>query len=292
MYVTLSLFIQLIALAFFLTSPALAAKNPWDMKLPFKKATIKYTVSGSANGTETLYVSDYGKNRARYHKASQKIMFITTNTDEIEITTPDWIYTIDMTENSGTKVINPQKFMIEEYDKLSGSEKKLVNKNVEEMGRSALSSMGGQIEQNVEKILGFKCDRSSVSGSTVYTIHGTDIALKTETSMMGMSFATVATDIDKGSVDKNVFEPPAGISVVHDQQADDAARAMAKNTIDMLKSPDAAQNMQNQGADMQQQNLENRPPAENDKSQADQNEAGMGQDINNAMDALKGLWGK
>ncbi len=91
MKVTLSLFIKLLTLTLFITSPAFAEKDPWDLKLPFKRATIKYTVSGSANGTETLYIDEYGKKRARYHKATQKIMFVTTKTNEIEIVTPESI---------------------------------------------------------------------------------------------------------------------------------------------------------------------------------------------------------
>ena len=291
MRVTLSLFIHLLFLIFFISNPALAVEDPWDLKLPFEKATIKYTVSGSINGTETLYIADYGKKRAHYHKTTQKIMFVTTHTDEIEIITPDWIYTIDMTKNSGAKVVNPQKFMFEEYNKLSLSEKQTVDTNIAEVGMSSLHSVGGQIEENAETILGYSCDRVKLAGSTVYSIHGTDIFLKTETNIMGGTFSAIATSIEEGPIEHNVFEPPPGISIVHDQRADKVAHTMAKKTIDMMKSPDAAEKMDNYDVSIPQHHTEELSAGENVDPPAHQDNQGMGQDINKAMDALKGLWG-
>ena len=43
--------------------------NPWERKLPFENATINYTLSGNEKGTETLYIREYGKETATYHKA-------------------------------------------------------------------------------------------------------------------------------------------------------------------------------------------------------------------------------
>ena len=277
---------------FVLASPALAGKNPWDVKLPFKQATIEYELTGSATGSETLYIRDYGKLRAKYRKTTQKIMFITTTSDEIEITTPDWIYSIDMKEGNGTKTVNPVKYLIQEYEKLSSKEKKMVQKNAEEMGSNAMQNMEGAIEQNALEILGFKCDKTTAAGTTMYTIHGTDIPLKSESSMMGMNFSTVATKIDKGSVSKDHFTPPENINLLYDKQADDASLAMAKSTMDMLKSPDAAQKMQSQTGSMGSQDIQHGTAAPEAAGQpGDQDETGVQDNLNNAMDAIKGLFG-
>ncbi|MCB2182274.1 MAG: hypothetical protein KQH63_09635 [Desulfobulbaceae bacterium] len=285
---------HLLLISLVLPTLVLAADNPWDQKLPFKKATINYTVSGSGSGTETLYIRNYGKEQAKYRKTTQKVMFMNVTTDDIEITTPDWIYTIDMKEKSGTKAANPVKYMIKEYNNLSSKEKKMVRKNAEEMGTSALKGMEGQVRQNAEKILGYNCDLAEVAGSTVYSIHGTSIPLKSQTNMMGMNFSTVATKIDKGSVPDHVFTPPQGITITHDPQSDEQARMMAKRTLDILKSPDAAQEMQNQaGSAMEQQNAY-QPPASapaQQGGQSGQNQGNMGEEMNKAMDALKGLFG-
>ena len=38
--------------------------------------------------------------------------------DTVHIQTPDWMYTFDLVKKTGKKNVNPQKYMIEEYNKL------------------------------------------------------------------------------------------------------------------------------------------------------------------------------
>ncbi|MFH1217443.1 MAG: hypothetical protein V1706_13160 [Pseudomonadota bacterium] len=281
---TFAFFANLLFFSFFCSSPVMADQNPWDVKLPFQEATIDYTFTGSESGTETLYIRDYGKERAKYRKTTTKIMGITTSTNQVEITSPDWIYNVDMNEKTGTKVTNPVKFMIEEYNKLSSNEKQMVGKNAEEMGMSAVQGMQGSVQQNAGKILGYDCDLVTLAGTTTYSIHGTDIPLKADVNMMGMQFSSAATAINKGTVGADVFSPPAGVAIEHDLQADEMARVMAKSTIDTLKSPDAKQKMQQQGLSMggAQPGVGTPPPGENGADN---------QDMQKAMDALKGLFG-
>jgi hypothetical protein len=281
----LTLFMLCLLLSFALCTTASAGKNPWDIKLPFKEATIQYSITGSETGSETLSIRDYGKERSRHRKSTAKMMFMTTETDQIEITNPDWVYTIDMKAGTGTKMTNPVKFMIEEYNRLSSKEKDMVNKNVQEMGTSVMQGMQVTVQQNAENILGYSCDLASVAGTTSYSIHGTDITLKSDVSMMGMNFSTVATQINEGSVPGNVFTPPAGIQITHDKEADEAARAMAKSTIDTLKSPDATRKMKEQAGGAVNQ-------AQTPGQQAPPAKQGSQQDMQKAMDALKGLFGK
>lgn len=220
-----------------------AADNPFAMKLPFREATIHYTISGSGSGSETLYLRDHGNEQARYSKTTQKVMFTTTTVDQIEITTPDWIYVIDRTAQTGSKSVNPVKFMIEEYNRLSPAEKKMVRQNAEKMGSAALQGMRGEVRQNAAKILGYDCDLTSIMGTEIYTMHDTGIPLKSTTSMMGVNVITEATSVDKGPVAAHYFTPPAGIRLEHNREADQMARSMAKSTLDMLKSPDAMEKM-------------------------------------------------
>lgn len=284
----LTLFLLFLLVSFALCATASAETNPWDTKLPFKEATIQYSITGSETGSETLYIRDYGKERSRHRKSTAEMMFMTTDTDQIEITSPDWIHTIDMKARTGTKVTNPVKFIIEEYNRLSSPEKDMVNKNAQEMGTSMMQGMQGSVQQNAENILGYSCDLVSVAGTTSYSIHGTDITLKSDAAMMGMNFSTVATQINEGSVPGNVFTPPPGIQITHDKEADDAAMAMAKSTIDTLKSPDASQKMQEQAGDAINQGGsagQQAPPANRMDKQTEQ-------EMQKAMDAMKGLFGK
>lgn len=251
----------------------LAGDNPWDKKLPFKKATIEYQLSGMQKGTETLCVKDYGEVTARHTNTKTTLMGMAMVTEEMELTTPDWVYSYNITEGSGEKYTNPKKFMIEEYEKLSGAEKKQVKKNAEEMGVSMMEGFNGEIEKNATEILGFQCDKVSLMGSTVYTIHDTEIPLKTDVNMMGMKMSIVATSFDKGKADGQCFEPPAGIEATYDEESDQAARSIAVQTMAMLKDPDAAQKAQKMPS--QQQNLS---PEEQ-------------QEMEQAMEMLKNMFG-
>jgi len=240
----------LLLLLFFPLLPGLASAdaNPWDRKLPFKSATISYVLSGSETGTETLYIREYGKESAKYRKSSMNMMGTTTTTDSLEIETPDWLYDFDLTARTGVKTVNPQKYMIEEYQKLSAAEKKQLEANIQAMGLPTSETMGAKIEQKATKILGFDCDKVEMMGTTVYSIHNTGIPLKMEMNMMGMTMKHEATKVDEGSVDGKHFAPPTGIEVTTDPQADTLARSFALQAIVTLKSPDGVKKMREQGA--------------------------------------------
>ncbi len=284
-----SFLLRILILNLLITAPALAGENPWDAKLPFKNATINYAITGSETGNETLYIRKYGKEQATYRNTTTKIFFMTTKTETIQIVTPDWIYSIDLQEKTGAKSVNPTKYMMEEYNNLSRSDRKKLVKNSEELGQSVINGTQGEIEKNATKILGYSCDKVSVMGSTIFMISGTGLPLKSETSLAGMNFLSVATGIDKGSAPENVFIPPAGIKLEHDPEADQMARTMAKQTIEMLLDPDKAQ------ASISQHRTT--PPSSGPESEGGTvpAEGTEGQDMQDAMrkgmDALRGIFG-
>jgi len=268
-----------LALAFVsLLLPVVVLANPWERKLPFKQATISYDLSGMETGREILYIKDHGRQTARYRTTTTSVLGMTTKNEKVEITTPDWIYSFDLQERFGTKSVNPQKIMIEEFNKLSADEKKKVEQNAEKMGSSMMSGMKGSVEQNAKEIMGFSCDRATVMGTTVYSIHGTPIALYTEANMMGVEMRSVASSVDKGSVDESRFNFPAGIEPQANAEADQMARVMAEQTIAMLKDPDNF-NGGNGGTIGAGSGQQHAIPAEDKK------------EMEAAMKALKGLFG-
>jgi hypothetical protein len=214
--------------------------NPWERKLPFENATINYTLSGNEKGTETLYIREYGKETATYHKATNTMMGQTVQNDTVLIQNPDWMYSFDLVKKTGKKNVNPQKYMIEEYNKLTSAEKSQVMKNAQEMGTTMAKGMGGKIEKNAEKILGFDCDRATVMGTIVSSIHETGIPLKADTNMMGISMKKEATEVNKGSIEAKYFQFPAGITPQADPEGDAMSRSMAQQTVAMLKDPEGA----------------------------------------------------
>jgi len=234
-------------------SPSMAKDNPWEKKLPFEKATIQYQLTGMQNGTETLCIKDYGRVAARRTSIKTSLMGVDMVTEEMELTTPDWVYSYNISEKIGIKSTNTKKFNIEEYEKLSEAEKKQVQKNADELGISIMEGFNGEIEKNAAEIMGFKCDKVTLMGSTVYSIHNTEIPLKTDVNMLGMKMSIVATSFDKGKADEKCFEQPPGLEAVYDEESDRAARAMAVQTIARLKEPDGAKRQQK--APSQQQGL-------------------------------------
>lgn len=238
-------FCLMVVLCMICTLPVLAfgEDNPWAKKLPFESATLHYNLSGSQEGTEARYIRDYGRESATYRKATTILMGMKMDSDTVEIQDADWMYSYDLKENTGTKMANPQKFMIEEYNKLTPAEKKQVQKNAETMGAGLKQGMNGRMEQNVTKILGHSCDRTSFMGGTVYMLHGTPIPLKTEMNMAGMKMVAEATSFKEGEADDRYFQHPAGIEAVYSQESDEMSKTMAVQMIGMLKDPDAVQKM-------------------------------------------------
>ena len=129
--------------------------------------------------------------------------------------------------------------MIEEYEKLGDADKRKVSENARTMAQIFTGGLHASTEQNVKEIHGFFCDRTTALGSTVYTIHGTGVALMSETDLMGISVKSVANSIDKGKVDGTYFEFPSDIVVHHNKEADQMALPMAQRIIEALKDPDS-----------------------------------------------------
>jgi len=252
--------------------------SPWEKELPFKNITIKYAIHGMEEGEEIIYIRDHGKERARYHTTTTKMMGMTMNNSTIEFMTPDFIYTYDLQEKSGSKAVNPQKYMIEEYEKLSSADKKKVLENAEKKGGAFIAGMGGSIEQNAAEILSYSCDKLDImGGSTTYLIHDTDIPLKTDVAMMGMKMTMEATSVDNGKVSGKYFKHPAGIVAEVDPQTDEISRNMARQTIAMLKDPEGARQEQPAQMGGQQQGK---------MSEEDQ------QMMKQMMEGMKGMFGQ
>ncbi len=251
-------------------------KSPWEAKLPFKNATIHYTISGMQNGSEVTYIRDYGRETATYHTTKTSMMGMTMVEETVDITTPEWEYRFDLTERTGTKSVNPTKYMIEEYNTLSRAEKKEVKKNGEKMGTSVAEGFGGNVQQNVKKIHGYSCDRAEMMGSVVYSIHGSGFPLLIESNMMGMKMKVEATSVDEGKVADKFFEFPQGIEIQYDSQSDTVAREVAKQTIAMLKDPENAG--KNGAMPMMQGQQPQMSPEEQEQMQQ-------------AMEMLKGMFG-
>ncbi len=231
--------IALIAVTMSLLVPQLGAAEspPWSWQLPFEQGVITYEISGMESGREMLYVKDFGATTARHRETSTTILGIPQKHRTIEITTPEWIYFFDLQERIGSKSVNPQKLMIEEYEKLSETDKQKVNESASQMANVFMGDLHLSVKQNVKEILGYSCDQTKATGSTVYSIHGTGISLLSETDFMGIQIKTVAVSVETQGVDTSFFEFPEGIVVEHSQEADKMAQMIAQQAVAALKDP-------------------------------------------------------
>jgi len=254
----------LVLLIGFLATPVLALESPWEQKLPFESAVINYDVTGLTSGSKTIFVKDYGRTSVEYRDTALKILGMKQEQKEFILTTPDWVYTADLVADTGTKHANPTKFLTQEFNNLSRSDQKKVIGNAEKQGVSMLEGVNGTIEKNAAEILGYSCDKATMMGTVVYTIHGTELPLKVESNTMGMKLNEIATGIKKGRVDASKFELPSSISFIHDKQADQMVQAQAKTIIQHLVSGQPVVNTapagsqpQGMNSDESQQNLLN-----------------------------------
>lgn len=278
------LFTALIATTILSAGLAKAENTPMDVKLPFESAIINYQVGGSEQGTEVLYISDFGLRQAKYRKTSGRIMMIATSSDRVEITTPDKVINIDMEKKTGDEVSNPQKFMREEYAKLSEAEKATVQKNLKSFG----TQMGAKVSHSAGDFMGFKCDIVSAMGITSWQISGTPVSLKTEGNLMGMQVQTVATSVDKKAPPANVFSIPSGVTVTYDKNKDDAGKQMAKMTLEWLKDPQAGERMDKAQKDAMKDAQMSGTGARQDGGASQEGSDPAAE----AMKALRGLMGK
>lgn len=242
--------ICLVAVVGFFQSTNIAAEElPWEKKLPFEHATIHYTVSGLEQGKEILYIRDFGKEQATYSNSTTKIMGMAVSEKSVEFVDADFVYYYDLQAQEGTKSANPQKYMAEAYSSLTPEEKKQVNKNAAAMGSALTGGMGGMVQENVIKILGYDCDKIDImGGGATYLLHGTSIPLKTEVNMMGMKMITTATSVDTSKVDPQYFIHPKGIEAKIDPEADAMAQAMGQRVMNTMKNPEAAKIGTGEGA--------------------------------------------
>ena len=271
---TMKKFLSLCIVLLFATSAG-AVENPWDVKLPFKSAMVEYELTGTMTGEKTIYVKDYGQTRAEHNNTTMKMFGMTQQQKEVIITTKDWEYTIDLMEKTGSKQANMNKYLTQEFNKLSKSDQEKVVKNVEKFGVATVDGMEGTVEKKAVKILGYTCDKVSMTGVVVYTITGTDLPLKTTGDIMGIKINQVASKVVKGNVHPSKFALPTNIEFEHDVQTDLLMAEQAKTIIQSLLEGRVATHTNQAPGQM---------PDEKTKTQSDN---GLGQDANDVGHAAR-----
>ncbi len=146
-----------------------------------KSAIIKYKVSGMNNGTETVYIDDWGRREAIYKKFTTKMMGIDLERNVMTLITENgkWIYNIDLNSRTAIKMDNAG------FKALQGN------------SGSNMDATIGAMKIGTEEILGKVCDvwKKGYPYSMAWIWKG--IALKKDHEVAAMGVLTEATEVQE-----------------------------------------------------------------------------------------------
>ena len=223
-------------------STVAAVENPWETRLPIESGLIIYKATGNMRGKKALYFKDFGRTTAEYAKLTLNVMGILNTENTVKITTPDWIYCINRRTKEGTKEVNPNKYLIAEFNKLSTSEKEKVARNIAKSGKFDIEGFQGKIARKAVKFLKYDCDIVNILGTEIYLLSGTDIPLRTVGTTMGLEIKEIATSIKCGNPPAKAFSIPT-IRYQTEPGAERRVREQAQAIIQSLlhnkKTPEA-----------------------------------------------------
>lgn len=168
-----------------------------------EQGRIDYTVSGVNNGTESMKWNNWGQKTVRRTTATMSMMGITRSIDQLMYTDGLWIYNVDETANTTTKMENP---MLKDMAKQKDLDMKKV-------GTDFMKAMGGKII-GTKTILGKTCDMWEMKQMMTKTCVWRGIPLITIAGMPGMEVTQTAVDIKIGSIPDSQVTLPSHVKVV------------------------------------------------------------------------------
>ncbi len=162
-----------------------------------KQACIEYTVSGDMqSGTEVLYFDQWGAREAKYEMKTTKVGPMKTEENKVTFMEGAMAYTVNLKDNTGSKMENP---MLKSFE----------GQDLTEVGEKMMKQMGGK-KIGSEKLLGKQTDIWEIKQMGTKSWVWKGVPLKTELNMMGMKISIVATKISE-KFDKSKLERPKNI---------------------------------------------------------------------------------
>jgi len=163
-----------------------------------KSGVIEYVISGSQEGTKTLYFDNWGMKQAEYMRSILTVKGFTKPINKLSVIDGEYQYSINMDQNSGTRTRNQ---ILRTMERLSGQ------KSFNEFGEQMLLNMGAN-KIGSEEFLGKNCDVYEMRSTGTKLWVWEWITLKSETNSRGLEINITATRISEGSVPKGKFEIP------------------------------------------------------------------------------------
>lgn len=197
-----------------------------DMKkYQIKSGIVEYKITGSQQGTQTLYFDNWGLLTAEFMDITTKMMGMTMKSSTLNLTDKDWTYNINLDEKNGTKISN------KELQELLNSTNK---KDLEELGRKMMEKMGGRKLGN-ETFMGRDCEVWEISKLNTKVWLYKYIPLKTISNIVG-EIVIEATKIEENvSVPAEKFLVPEGIKIT-EQKFTDEEKKMSEEMMKMMQN--------------------------------------------------------
>ncbi|HET8634507.1 MAG TPA: hypothetical protein VFL88_10215 [Gemmatimonadales bacterium] len=248
----------LLAVAFGLgaATPALA-QNPFKIKSASKPVSVTSAVTGSMTGT-AQYAATKDK-FMRHSTTTGKIFGKTTTTESWSLSTPETIYTADLTAKTGQQTPNMFPVMAREYDKLSGAEKERFGQNMKDMAQLFAQAFGaggfsGEDKGSTASYAGETCvEHTFGSFSSCMLKEAPQIPLHESGSMFCVDFEQTATAVTWGDPPAGAFDLPAGITFVEDSAVTAQSDSMARTMIRYFASQELSDSLAAAREKMQEQ---------------------------------------
>lgn len=173
--------------------------SEFQKRYGIKSGVIEYIITGSQEGTKTLYFDSWGMRQAEYTRSVLSVGGFTKSLNLVNIIDGEFQYMINIDQNSGTKTRNP---ILKSIEQLKGQ------KGFNEFGEQMLLSTGAN-KIGSENFLGKDCDVYEMKSTGTKLWVWEWITLKSETKSGGMNINLTATRINEGgSVPKEKFRIP------------------------------------------------------------------------------------
>jgi len=180
-------------------NPGIDSGSELQKRYGVKSGVIEYVLSGSQEGTKTLYFDSWGMRQAEYTRSVFTIKGFTKPINVVSIIDGEYQYNINMDQNSGTRTRNP---ILRTMEQLKDQ------KSFNEFGEQMLLNMGAN-KIGSEDFLGKSCDVYEMKSTGTKLWVWEWLTLKSITQSRGIEINLTATRINEGgSVPSEKFKIP------------------------------------------------------------------------------------
>lgn len=180
-------------------NPGKDSSSELQKRYGVKSGVIEYVLSGSQEGTKTLYFDSWGMRQAEYTRSVFTIKGFTKPINVVSIIDGEYQYNINMDQNSGTRTRNPILRTMEQLQDQKG---------FNEFGEQMLLNMGAN-KIGSEDFLGKSCDVYEMKSTGTKLWVWEWLTLKSITQSRGIEINLTATRINEGaSVPSEKFKIP------------------------------------------------------------------------------------